>query len=186
MSNLIWNQIPFATTPDQDDELLLVNGSGETRRSTYKNLLYDQIAELTWVVTGTQSEGIGTANQWGNIPFNGLSGPDWVSLNADGSWILSAGIYFLDVGFQCSATGQVRYRLWDGSNTLVFNSAHAGTGSLQHAERRIRKRLSIDTTKTLSVQVNVTHTYIHAFYYAFGILSGFNPTIAQGFVWKVG
>jgi hypothetical protein len=186
MSEQLWTGLPFVTQPNKDDELLLVNGEEQSRRITVQNLIYSQLAELSWTIPGTQDVGVGTANAWGNILFNNLSGPGWISLNADGSWVLDAGIYFLDLAFQCARTQATRTRLFDGSNALKYRHQYLGSSDLFQHDVRMRGEISIDAQKTISLQINTSVAQSQAFHIASAVLSGFSPVIAQGFIWRLG
>jgi hypothetical protein len=188
MSEQLWTELPFATQPNQDDELLLVNGEEQSRRITVKNLIYSQLAELSWTISGTQNVGVGTANQWGNLLFNGVSGHDWIQLNGDGSFALDDGIYFIEANFQFCLGDQTRFRLLnvtDGS-TLIFRSVFHTATTIQ-VDLWLRKRLSLSAQKTLAIQINIASAaYNYGFFYNANTLSGFNPVIAQAFIWRLG
>jgi hypothetical protein len=187
MSELLWSQLPFVTQPNKDDELLLVNDEEESRRISVKNLIYGQLAELTWTISGTQDVGLGTANVWGNILFNGIDGPDWIQLNADGSFVLEAGIYLIDFWVSVSSLNQCRLRLFDViGTTLFFTSRNLAQVGWLHHNVGFKKRCSISAQRTLSIQINASSSATAAFFFNQNSLSGFNPVIGQAFIWRLG
>jgi hypothetical protein len=111
---------------------------------------------------------------------------DWDAL--DGSFVLDAGIYFLDAAFQFSLGDQSRFRLFNisDSSTILFRSVYLSSATIQH-DLSLRKRLSLGAQKTLAIQLSVASAaYNYGFYYGTNILSGFSPVIAQAFIWRLG
>jgi hypothetical protein len=187
MSEQLWTGLPFVTQPNKDDELLLVNGEEQSRRITVQNLVYSQLAEVAWVVDSAANQGIGTANQWGNIPFNQLNAPNWLSLNADGSFVVAPGIYLLDAGIQIGSVDRASFRLFDGANSIFQINPLLQAFGVHHFWVPLRTKLNLLSEKTLQIQVNVQTTASNAFLSsASPFPGGGNVTISQAFIWRLG
>lgn len=186
MTGLNWNTIPFANQPNQDDELLLVDGGENSRRIRVKNLIYGQLLTLNYTTDGNSSAGIGTANTWGMVPFN--QGSTGVTLNPDGSFVLSAGIYLFECFGRIALSDASRFRLRDITDnvTLVAAGVYSNGFAYNSVPFLLRNKLDLLTSKTLGVEFNVSSASGEAFHRADSALAGVQIPLVQAFIWRWG
>jgi hypothetical protein len=186
MSELLWSQLPFVTQPNKDDELLLVNGEEQSRRITVQNLIYGQLLTLNYTTDGNSSAGIGTANAWGMVPFNQSS--TGVTLNPDGSFVLSAGIYLFECFGRIAVSNASRFRLRDITDnvSLVVAGVYSNTNLYNSVPFLLRNKLDLLSNKTLGVEFNVSSASGEAFHRADSALAGVQIPLVQAFIWRLG
>jgi hypothetical protein len=186
MSEQLWTGLPFVTQPNKDDELLLVNGEEQSRRITFQNLIYSQLLTLSYLVQGGSSAGIGTANTWGMVPFNNQSGG--LTLNPDGSFALDAGLYLFECFGRIARSNFSRFRLQDLTDgvSLIATGIYSNAGSYSSVPFLLRQRLNLLSSKTLSVEFNVSSAAADNFHIADPVLAGIQIPVAQAFIWRLG
>ncbi|MGD1909085.1 MAG: hypothetical protein ACFB0C_24280 [Leptolyngbyaceae cyanobacterium] len=186
MSELLWNQIPFVTAPSQDDELLLVNGSEQTRRIKQKDFVYGQLLTLDYLIDPSQNAGVGSANTWGLIPFNSQGGG--VSLNADGSFSLGAGLYMVRFFSRFAVSNKARMRLQNISDgvTMAAVGVFSNVAAYNSVLAVIEKKIELNSGISLGLQFNVEVASGETFNRADSALAGLSISVAQGFIWKLG
>lgn len=182
-----FRSLPQAFAADQADELLLV--AANPSRISVKSLRFDSLATLRFNHPADQSYGIGTADTWSNLPFNqiNLSGStQWVSLNADGSFALAPGCYFLESETKFYATNTNRLVLEkDGVvSTLVFGYASSAVGVYSGA--RLSEKFSLAAETNLRLRVSVSTPNAIALQSGEAFLAGYQATVAFCEIYKLG
>jgi len=183
-----FRNLPQQFSVGADDEFLVVGASGPHRITT-KALRYDSLALLKFKHPGDQNYGIGTADTWVNIPFNELTltgVSEWLQLNADGSFSLAEGYYFLQAEVEVQVSNRARLALKRGSDFLEVSKTYAGVDA---AGPRGFLRLSktfYSTGQTFSVEIAVESPSLYTISGADLFLAGIQTSLCSCEIHKLG
>jgi len=184
-----FRNLPQSFIAQQNDELLLATPTEATRISV-KSLKYDALATLKFKHPGDQNYGIGTADTWAKVPFNELilTGVNqWVQLNADGSFSLAEGYYFLKAEATLVLTNQARFSLRRNSDFLevVKTSAINDSTLAPRAFCQLSKKFP-STGETFSVEISVNNPSSVSLSVADLFLAGVQVTLCSCEIHKLG
>ena len=183
-----FRNLPQSFIAQQNDELLLATPTEATRISV-RSLRYDSVAILRFLTPADQGYGIGTANVWVNIPFNVLDDSGsipWVTLNADGSFILAAGCYKLLSEVFFYATNHYRVGLnRQGAFAGVVTGYSASSAGVS-STCSLRARLDLQAQETIALQAAIASPSSFSLNVADSFLSGQMATAAHCEIHKLG
>lgn len=182
-----FRNLPQSLIAEQNDELLLATAT-EASRITVKRLKYDALTTLKFKHPADQSYGVGTPNTWTKLPFNEatITGEPWLQLNPDGSFTLSAGLYFLraDVTFIVANFG--RFALRQGSNFLELSNTYAtNDGTAPRAKAVLSKKFAANAA-TFSLEIAVSNASAVSLNNGDPFLAGLQTTLAACEIYKLG
>ena len=183
-----FRNLPQSFIAHKNEELLLVTPTEATRISV-RSLQYDSFALLKFSTPADQGYGIGTADVWVNIPFNVLDDSGsipWVTLNADGSFVLAAGCYKLACELSFYATNNYRIGLLrQGSLTQVVGGYASNTVGVS-SKGSLHSRIDLQAQETISLKIAVASPSGVALYVNDSFLAGQQATAAHCEIHKLG
>jgi len=187
-----FRNLPQQFSAGADDEFLVVGASGP-HRITARALHYDNLALLKFKYPADQEYGIAAANTWVQLPLNDLnsSGVDqWVTLNPDGSFVLSPGLYNLAANVGIVDSSYQRLGLFNGATMLElvaeFASFTTDPSGANSTNLSLRHRFALATPETLSLQLAVSATRLNALHVADSFLTGYQASLVTCLIEKLG
>lgn len=183
-----FRSLPQNFSPGADDELLLVTPTAATRASV-KSLFWDNYALLKFQLPGDQNYGIGTADQWGNIPYNTLeldAVNNWIELNADGSFTLNSGRFLIRAEQHVRRVNHGRLAIHKNGAFIAVNKIYSSTSGSVSSPLKLAKKVILESQELFKIQISVSEAFESALQAADSGLAGIQVDVGVCEIYKLG